>query len=243
MKIYFAGSISRKIIEPFAVDIYRLQSFVDFKGRRSENIVFKDFILDSGAFTFMRNCRLNDIDWNKYIDEYAIFIKKHNIQNYIELDIDSIIGVPETERLRYFLEKKVGRRCIPVWHVQRGYDKWIELCKNYEYICIGGFVTKEIKESHYPIITKLINDANKNNCRVHGLGFTNFKWLPRLHFYSVDSSSFLSGSRYGHVSMFNGESITNIDFPIGKMLKNSQALRSHNLQEWVKFSRYAEIKL
>ena len=60
---------------------------------------YKDFLLDSGAFTFMQNTKTK-INWDEYVERYAKFIKDNNIKHFFELDIDSIVGIEEVERLR-----------------------------------------------------------------------------------------------------------------------------------------------
>ena len=45
----------------------------------------KDFLLDSGAFTYMTG-NGGKVNWEKYIDDYAKFIVKNDIEKFIELD-------------------------------------------------------------------------------------------------------------------------------------------------------------
>lgn len=122
-----------------------LQSFYyvdDF----TRNIIIpncKDFLLDSGAFTFIQNAK--HVDWDEYVERYAKFVRENKIQKYFELDIDSIVGLKEVERLREKLERLVGWQCIPVWHRSRGMDYFIKQCEEYPYIAIGGIAIKEIK--------------------------------------------------------------------------------------------------
>ena len=79
---------------------------------------FQNFLLDSGAFTFMSGAGV--VDFDKYVEGYAAFIKKWNVKNFFELDIDSVVGIREVERLREKLERLSGRKPIPVWHKSRG---------------------------------------------------------------------------------------------------------------------------
>ena len=55
----------------------------------------ESFILDSGAFSMImleKKGKQQNIDLEKYINEYIAFIKKWNVKQYIELDVDSIVG-------------------------------------------------------------------------------------------------------------------------------------------------------
>jgi len=118
------------------------------------------------------------------------------------------------------------------------------MCENYQYIAIGGIVTKEIKKSQYDVFTPLLKIAKKNNTKVHGLGFTNLKGLEKYKFYSVDSTNWLS-ARFGSTGLyvFNGKSLTNIYKPDNTIKKDLQKINIFNFKEWVKFSKYAENNL
>lgn len=140
----------------------------------------KDFMLDSGAFTFMEGGG-GKIDWNDYVCRYADFVKRNNISKYLELDIDSVVGLPRVLELRRLLEKQVGRPCIPVWHRSRGMDNFRKMCDEYNYVAVGGIVSGEIKGDDYRVFPYLIQEAHKRNARIHGLGFTNSIMLIRQH--------------------------------------------------------------
>jgi hypothetical protein len=115
------------------------------------------------------------------------------------------------------------------------------MCKNYDYIAIGGIVTKEISSKNYDIFTHLLKIAKENNCKVHGLGFTNLEGIKKYKFHSVDSTAWLYGNRGGFLYKFNGETMLKIA-PKNMRLKAKEAA-IHNFNEWVKFSNYAETNL
>jgi hypothetical protein len=241
MKIFLAGNghkddvfINRKFY-----NFYRLESYLHI-GKKEPFIIneYKDFILDSGAFTYLSSASGN-VDWEQYVDNYADFIIKYKVKNFIELDIDSIVGIKEVERLRAKLEAKVGRQSIPVWHKSRGKQYWLDMVKEYDYVAIGGIVTREIKPSEYKYFHWLLAEAKKQNCKVHGLGFTNLKGLDEYDFYSVDSTSWLSGNRFGSIYKFNGRTMLKFDKPAGMRVKTTETARN-NFYEWVKFANYKE---
>lgn len=200
---------------------------------------FNSFLLDSGAFTFMNQAKNHEVNWDKYIEEYAAFINKLDIELFFELDIDVLVGIKEVERLRAKLEKLTGKKSIPVWHVSRGHDYWLKMIKEYDYVSIGGIVTKEIKPKHYPIFHQLIKEAHAENCKVHGLGFTNLKGLTKYKFDSVDSTSWVSGNRFGAVYEFNGKTMIKHNKQQGQRVKNLETAMN-NFIEWVKFCEYAK---
>jgi hypothetical protein len=254
MKLYLAGPLINKDLtlnnplykgDIYLKDLFVLESFYYIYNQEWMFPLFKEFkgfLLDSGAFTFMSAKKTHDINWDEYVINYGKFIKTHNIKYFFELDIDVIVGLKEVERLRTLLEETAGRKCIPVWHKARGLDYWKQMVKDYDYVAIGGLVTQEVKRSEYSIFHPLLKLAKENNCKVHGLGFTNLKGMETYRFNSVDSTSWLSGNKFGAVYLFNGKTMTKKVKPVGKrVLTHKVAI--HNFKEWVKFARYAENNL
>ena len=205
--------------------------------------LLENFLLDSGAFTFMSNAKKGNIDWKKYIDGYVDFINRNKVKHFFELDIDCIVGYENVLKIRNYIEEKTGKKCIPVWHKSRGKDEFLKMCEEYDYVAIGGIVSKEITQNEYPYFTWFINEAHKRGAKIHGLGFTNLKGLEKYKFDSVDSTSWTTGNRFGSVYFFNGKTIVKYDKKQGQRLKDSKAVAVHNFNEWVKFQKYAEKNL
>lgn len=203
---------------------------------------FSSFLLDSGAFSYMNSQSGHEINWDNYIEEYADYINRNDIELFMELDIDSLVGLKEVERLRNKLERLTGKKSIPVWHKSRGKDYWIETVKNYDYVAIGGIVTREIPPREHKYFTWFLNEARKYNCKVHGLGYTSLKGLKKYPFYSVDSTSWASGSRFGAVYQFKGNTLITHKKRKGMRVKNKET-NINNFIEWVKFQKYAEHNL
>lgn len=246
MIVYLAGfKTIEKEWNKTTKDIYLLSSFWEHKnGKFGEYVKQKNHILDSGAFTFLNSTKIKEINWEQYVINYGNFVKEHDIKHFFELDIDPIVGLKEVERLRNLLEETAQRKCIPVWHKSRGLDYWKQMVKEYNYIAIGGIVKKEIKQSEYDVFIPLLKIAKENNCKVHGLGFTNLKGLKKYKFYSVDSTNWLS-ARFGTTGLyyFTGDNLKNINKPVNSRKKDLQAMNIFNFMEWVKFSKYAEQNL
>lgn len=204
----------------------------------------QNFLLDSGAFTFMNNDK-GHVDFDVYTEEYAKFINKYDIKQFFELDIDSVVGLKEVERLRSKLISFTGKKPIPVWHISRGKAYFIRMCEEFSYVAIGGIVTKEIPTKKYEkLFPWFIKTAHLHKAKIHGLGYTNIKGLHKFRFDSVDSTAWLYGNMSGTVYNFNprkGEFI-NIKAPNGKKLV-SHAVAVHNFNEWVRFQKYARALL
>lgn len=199
----------------------------------------RNFLLDSGVFSFINSGkRFND----EYIHRYAEYIKANNITSYVELDVDQIIGVKETRKLRDKLENLVGWPSIPVWHTIRGKDSFLQDCRDYKRICLGFFLTEglptQLTEKYTPWF---IEKAHENNCLIHGLGFTKTKLLPYFHFDSVDSSTFIFADRAGITFKFDTKthSIKTTVRPKGKKISKRRDITRHAYFEWRKYQDWA----
>lgn len=242
MRVYLAGCHSREMAFVNQSPRFMLESFFYIKPWQVESIpLLEGFLLDSGAFSFMNGKKA--VNFGDYLERYAAFVCNHNIERFFELDLDSIVGYDTVLQMRKRLETKTGRKPIPVWHKSRGYDEFLRMCDDYEYVAIGGIVTKEIAKEQYPMLPQLISEAHKRGCMIHGLGFTSLSHLQSCHFDSVDSTSWLAGSRYGQVYSFDGRTLTSKTPPKGKKTVHFTKIDEHNITEWLKFQRYAETHL
>ena len=181
---------------------YNLESF--FGGEKVclnvlNNCGRDNFLLDSGAFSYMNGQKCTKEILLEYLDRYINFINKYNIKYFFELDVDTIFGIEFVEEMRRKLERETGKKCIPVWHKSRGIDYFKKMVDKYDYIAIGGLAIKHIKQKEYPLIKKMVDYAYERGVKVHGLGFTKTKILEKekWKFYSVDSSSWLSSASRG----------------------------------------------
>lgn len=229
-------------------DFYALLSYGDKRGaiKILERIKkpFKGLIVDSGAFTFMNGTASGThIDWDRYAEEYADFVKQYHAKNYIELDLDAIIGLNEVERLRKKLAKIVGYPPIPVWHKSRGWDYWLEMCRDYPYIAIGGIVTHEIKRNEYPFFKTMLEQSEKTGAKVHSLGLTpaDPSIFQRYRFYSADSSTWTVCRRFTLYDYWNGHKIVRRSRG-GRRVDSSKATEfsEYAFTQWLKYQRYAD---
>lgn len=246
MEIYLADSEARakQMNEDSKDNLFKgtniLQSYY-YCNEFTEKVVIPScdsFMLDSGAFTFFSSGK--HVDWNEYIKKYADFITRNDVKLFFELDIDSLVGYENVLLLRKKLESLTNRKCIPVWHKSRGLDEFVKMCKEYDYVALGGIVAKEITQKEYKYFPKLIKIAHENGAKIHGLGFTNLVGLTKYHFDSVDSTSWVSGNRFGSIYKFNGKTMVKYDKKEGQRLSDSRKVAVHNFNEWVKFAEYAK---
>lgn len=252
MKIYLSGTgLLKKSFIDNKIKLDELNILESFFSIREWQIPlipkFKNFMLDSGAFTFRHNNK-KTINWEEYTLNYAKFIKKYDIKHYFEMDIDNIVGYSKVLKLRSILENETQRKCIPVWHINRGKNDFVDMCEKYDYVAIGGIaggvLTKRELIKHFPWF---IDVAHKNGTKIHGLGFTNVSQLFIYHFDSVDSTTWLNAVRFGELHQFDGNKIVKHGSVIKekkcRRLLNTQDVVLHNFNEWNKFNKYAELYL
>lgn len=202
----------------------------------------RSFLLDSGAFTFIRGN--SDVDWIRYVDEYSEFIDRNDIELFFELDIDALVGLAEVEKLRDRLQKRTGKTPIPVFHKPRGKQYFIDMCKEYDYVALGGIAkgldTKPGDERFFPWF---IDKAHEHGAKIHGLGFTPCRGLAgRYRFDSVDSSSWTAGGRYGELVCFRGTCLTRARGREGRRIRNYKDAAEHNFKEWQKYAEYLDAR-
>lgn len=244
MKVFLAGSgpENRIWIKRNKFNFFRLQTFFHISDHEKKILhKYSDFLLDSGAFSFFGGAKVN---WNDYVTTYIDFINKYNVKNFFELDLYAIIGVEETEKLRNRIEKETGKQTIPVFHKRLGIEYYKQLCNDYNYIAISASGMYESKWTRQDPerLKKMVEYANSKKVKVHGLGYTKVKMLSEIPFYSVDSTSWMSGGRFGVLHTFNGNGFTQNKKPKGMRVK-SQKTMDYNFNEWLKFQKYADANL
>lgn len=249
MKIFLAGTAShRNVVEPNPPK-YILESFYyvqDWQLPIIKNA--DDFLLDSGAFTFMGNSK-KTIVWEEYIEQFADFINRNKIEKFFELDIDSIVGYDKVLQYRKRLEQLTNKPVIPVWHINRGIDEFKKMCIEYSYVAIGGIVglaKNRTKFNQYrSLFPKFIDYAHKCGAKIHGLGFTSTSLFHEIVFDSVDSTTWTFGGRMGNLCYFDGTGGMRQYYPSshGKKPIDTAELAKINYAEWLKFQKYAEKNL
>lgn len=248
MIVYLAGIESFSHYNNPINSIYVLSSFFIHRRGTLGNYIYQDkHMLDSGAFSVLKDAeKAKNIDWDKYVNNYIEFIIHTKKKLFFELDIDAVVGIKKVEYFRKKIEDKVGIQPIPVWHATRGWEYFEMMCESFPYVAIGTTAaTKQgvLIRNNPMVLKKFIDTAHKNKAKIHGLGFTYMKYIEQLNFDSIDSTSWLSGGRYGVVFIFKHNTIVSYKPPMGYRGADYRILNDHNFKEWVKFQKYAESNL
>lgn len=248
MNVYLAGT-SPKYLKGLKEPAYILESFAYMKKHEKHvpSLLQNNFMLDSGAFTFMGN-KTKKIDWHEYTKEYVRFINENNIKLFFELDIYSVIGTKKTEELRELIESGTNKKSIPVWHIFLGIDYYKRMVDRYDYIAIGASGRHDSKwtRTNPEKLNALVQYAKKRKTKVHGLGYTVLKQLEKIPFHSVDSTTWLNAGKYGEFQIFKNNSIKKLQAKnIGKktIREAAEEMQQHNFNQWIKFQKYAKAKL
>lgn len=252
MQVYLAGVAPWRSEGIYDKEIkmsnpYILESFL-YCDKDTERLIphFGDFLLDSGAFTFCSKGKVTESDIEGYLERYADFVKRNNVEKFFELDIDSIVGYEKVLQYRARLEKLAERQCIPVWHRSRGKDEFIRHCEEYSYVAIGGYAAGvkagDVRQKAYvKAFPWFIRTAHEHGAKIHGLGFTVLDKLKKYHFDSVDSTAWTTGNRFGYLYKFNGRTMIKIPVPAGKRIGKPRDVALINFTEWTKFQQYAKV--
>jgi len=251
MKIYLAGfkTIEKTYNKP-TDDIYLLSSFWEHKnGKYGEYVTQEKHILDSGAFTAIndKTGKYKNFDWNEYCKKYIAFINHTKQKLFFELDIDCVVGLQKVEYFRKMIEDGTGIAPIPCWHSNRGADYFIKCCEEYPYVALGTTTAnsdgKKIRNNP-KVLHWFIEQAHKNNAKIHGLGFTSTPWLKELKFDSVDSTTWNVGGKFGNVVLFDANGFPTQRYKSDKNKKAKTIELNHfNFEQWVKFQKYADKNL
>lgn len=249
-KVFLAcvNSVKTTIV-PYFKPHYVLESFMRLKSKTNVTREYMnwclqadDFLLDSGAFTFMNKAQntenYTDKTLKDYIDSYIEFINTYDIKNFFEMDIDSVVGYDNVKKIRQYIEEKTNKKVIPVWHISRGIDDFHSMCKEYKYVAIGGIAAKEIRPSEHKLLYELCDIAHSYGCKVHGLGYSPLTALNdrTCPFDTIDSTSWIGHIRRWYYKLNNGklEKLKDDD-------RHWRNLDQDSYQAWIEFSKLPDV--
>lgn len=159
--------------------------------------------LDSGAFTAFNLG--TEIDLDEYIENYHR--TKGSYETVAALDV---IGNWQQSRLNYEEMRKQGCDVLPTYHVGEPLSFLEWLLANYNYVAIGGLVpyvsmtSKRVYSSALKrIFAHVHKEAANAGVRLHGFGVTGWDIMSGYPWYSVDSTTYLSGSKFARPIYFH----------------------------------------
>lgn len=166
--------------------------------------------IDSGAFTYMSDPKYDEYtveQWEQQIQEYLRWVEKHkdNIFAFADLDLQYLpkVGYQKVYewRKKYFepFMLRTGIPCCFIYH-DDGIDYWEYMCKRYPYV---GMSTNIDAQNSEEIIREMFRIAEKHNALIQGMATTDTRILIDLPFYTVDSTTWNVGLKYGEISVWD----------------------------------------
>lgn len=207
-KAYFDGCYNMNVRD-FLMSYQYLQGS-NLKSRLN-GLDVKLFI-DSGAFTYQMDASFRDKTpefWESQIKRYLSWAEKN--RDYIfaiaNLDIENIVGGELVKKWNeQYFEPFMLRTGIPIcfiWHPENTILSWEQYCQRYPYVGL----TTVLGSSGFNEMSDMLKTAEKYRTLVHGMGMTQTSILPKLPFYTVDSTSWKAGFRYGQIAIWNGTKV------------------------------------
>ena len=135
------------------------------------------------------------------VEDYAAWCHQHDRSLTLYANLD-VIGAPEaTWRNQQALETR-GLAPLPVFHTGEPWH-WLEryIDQGHTYIALGKLLGNPLADL-LPWLDTAFRVAD-GRAVFHGFGMTTWDVLRRLPFYSVDSSTWNEGQRYGIVKLFD----------------------------------------
>jgi len=138
-----------------------------------------------------------------YADSYGKYLQENQDKFEVAVNLDVIRNPELTWRMQQYLEDTYGVNILPVYH-QGSDPKWLRVyMDNYDYIGIGGlgqFVSRtQWIQYGDRTFKQLCDDKGRPMWKTHGFALTSPDLMLRYPWYSVDSTSWLVGEKFGLV--------------------------------------------
>lgn len=170
---------------------------------------YPEVFADSGAYSAMTQGATITLD------EYEQWIKRwqHHFVAYSNLDV---IGSSNATLANQKGLEDRGLEPIPVFHTGEDWSALDHYLSRYAYVALGGMVPymREARMKLMPWLVKCFRLA-EGRAVYHGFGCTSWEVLKSFRWYSVDSSSWGQGFRYGTVPLFNTQKGGFVDVQLG----------------------------
>jgi hypothetical protein len=159
-----------------------------------------DLFADSGAYSAATTgATINLADYAAWLRDWAPLWT-------VRASLD-VIGDHEATARNTAALRDAGADVIPAFHVDEPWDVLESLCATNRYVALGGMALHAVgRAKHKPLMRWLVRCfriAQPHGTRFHGFGMTSSGLVKSLPFYSVDSSSYSFGARWGLAYLWN----------------------------------------
>lgn len=230
MKIFLAGceDFPFLYLSEIAKHPYTLFSYYHWKNtaatnKRDVDEIWERFpqevICDSGLFTLMFGVGKGgnyDLQFMRdYTHKYIETAKTFKVKSLtiVESDVHKLLGMKAVFELRKQFEQS-GMKVMYVWHREEGIEGLYKMAEKYDYIAIS---VPELRilckgKARYQAAVKDLEDKIYKNVKrlpkIHLLGNTVMETMQTNVSYSCDSTSWLSGGRWGRFIHYHDGKLT-----------------------------------
>jgi hypothetical protein len=156
-------------------------------------------------------------------EDYAAWLDTWRSKLRVMVNLDVIGDAKASARNQLWFEQR-GLNVVPVYHMQSPLAELHALCRDYDYICIGG-TAQARGPAKLRASARAMLIAREHGTAVHGLGRSSGDELAAIPYYSVDSTTWMQSSRFGDIFLFDGKALRRM--PIGKAVALPSLVRKH----------------
>lgn len=181
-----------------------------------------ELFTDSGAFS-AHTQRGGGVEIRR--EDYAAWLKDWRPRIRVMANLDVIGDARATARNQLWFEGR-GLPVLPVFHGSSPLSELEALCRDYDYIALGGTAALHgRREQMLAYTARVALIAREHGTVLHGFGRSSTEDLDAIPFYSVDSTTWMQAARYGDIHLFNGRQLRRI--PIRKAIREPALIRRH----------------
>lgn len=161
-----------------------------------------DFFADSGAYSAANSgATINLADYAAWLRHWDPLL---TVQSTLDVIGDPAATAANTEALQ-----ELGCAPLPVFHVGTPWYVLERLCADHPYVALGGMARLAVggakQKMLMPWLIKCFRIARGHGTVFHGFGLTSPRIVQQLPFYSVDSSGYTFGQRFGMVYLWDAD--------------------------------------
>lgn len=251
MKLYLAGADKWEKGAEFCTEGNVLVSYHS-TGKKGENywildpekrIQVENVFLDCGAYSAWTQGISIDVH------EYSRFCLRYGAYFSVYAHLDDKNSQEKTMENLKIMEEEYGLKPLPVFHVSsKNWDLLEKMLSKYDYIALGAIAGESTAGNEQAaMISKCFSLALQYGVdsegriikKYHGFGFTQLAGLKKFPWYSVDSTTWMGGVKYGTVPVFDKKASTIKYIGIADRKGFSRHFRNlpEDLKNIVKFDR------
>lgn len=163
-----------------------------------------DLFADSGAYSAATTGAV--IDLSAYADWLLRWNDLFTVQSNLDVIGDHAATATNYERLR-----AAGCDPLSVFHVGEPWPVLERMCSDHRYVALGGLAlhltNPSIQRKIMAWLVKAFRIGRDHGTVFHGFGVTSSQLVKSLPFYSLDSSSYTYGQRFGLVYLWDARTL------------------------------------